>query len=326
MKGGGYSLPVHLKTRVPVRDDVAIAAFLKSKFGNDCKTLLQPSGHKRVKGQPEKVPLDMFERLAPDAVRGYTLTHAHEGSVLLRYDGPVNPDGSIQMTFREHAVSFAGIKPPHPTQPCTVYAFAVQEYSNHSSEHLSGALNVMPTHVAYRDADKEMQKAQQDQGGLAHASFDFAPNTTGMKRAQVALKTQSVNDVRYHYNNPDFMASTYRVYGDPLWPPSAFEKLPEDRCQEEAAHVARCPEPPAALNNLWKGIVYIPSSECKRMGLPIYDENLNWELHKEKIRQDRRMNASDAESAAAPPVFGAPEPMDTGEEDEADENFQGTTR
>lgn len=250
----------------------------------------------------------------------------HDGSVLLRYDGPVNPDGSVQMTLRHHAVSYTGFTPPKDLNAkCTMYAFTCQEYSNYSEHHLSGALNTMATHKAYRDADKEMQNAQKDQGGLPHASFDFSPGTLNCKKTQVALKTQSVRkesvDIRYHYNNPDFMASTCRVFGDPLWPP--FEKRPEDCCALEQQR--RVDRPPPVHNNLWEGIIYIPGDECKRLGLQIYNEALAWELHKETIRRGRRAleEKPKEEEEEEVPSFGET-PMETDEDEHVEENFEGT--
>lgn len=318
---GPDEIPAHIKAMVPVRNDMAIATFLKSRLGDQVKSLLETTDHKRVKGKPVKKPLDMFERLCPRSIRGYTLAHYYEGSVLLRYDGPVNPDGSTVIRIKDYAVSFSGMGSdalPHFRTPCTMYAFTCQEYSNYSEHHLAGALSSMATHKAYRDADKEMQNAQRDQGGLPHASFDFGPNTLNCKKTQVALKTQSVKDTRYHYNNPDFMASTYRVYGDPLWPP--FEKRQEDMCQLEIERRQQAPPPAPNMNNLWEGIIYIPGENCKRMGLPIYNRELAWELHKEKIQRERRKTEQEEEKQL--PVFG--EAMDTAE-DEPLENFEGTT-
>lgn len=313
MKGSNVDdIPAHIKAMVPVRDDMAIATFIKSRLGDQVKSLLESTDHKRVKGKPVKKPLDMFERLCPRSVRGYTLAHYYEGSVLLRYDGPVNPDGSTVIHIGNCSVSFSGVSPPPFSTPCTMYAFTCQEYSNYSEYHLAGALSSMATHKAYRDADKEMQNAQRDQGGLPHASFDFGPNTLNCKKTQVALKTQSVKDIRYHYNNPDFMASTYRVYGDPLWPP--FEKRQEDLCQLEIER-RQAPAPAPNMNNLWEGIIYIPGENCKRMGLPVYNRELAWELHKEKIQRERRKIEEEEEKQL--PVFG--EAMDTAE----DENIEG---
>lgn len=65
-------VPPHIQAMIPVRDDTAIAQFLKSKLGDSVKSLLVSTG-RTYKGKPVRVPLDMFERLCPKGVRGYTL-------------------------------------------------------------------------------------------------------------------------------------------------------------------------------------------------------------------------------------------------------------
>lgn len=277
------ALPHHIQALVPVRDDALVAGFLKQALGDGVKTLLETSEHNKVRGKPVKTPRSMFN--LSRSVFGYSLATYKTSSITLRYEGPVEPNGTTQMTIRQHAVHMMGDKCPSMDARVTPYAFQVVEYTQHTAEHhLAGAYNVMATHKAYRDADKETQNAQAAAGGLPHASFAFEPGKHD-KKPQVGLKTQFVKrgqdknavTIKYHYNNPDFMASTARVFGDPLWSPY---KLPQDLSQAEVEHRKRVPQPPDHLNNLWEGIIYISSDECKRLGLAIWNAELAWEMHK----------------------------------------------
>lgn len=314
-------IPLKIRALMPERDDKLIAGFFKQTL--KAPQLLEKTT-KKVKGNFLTIPKDIWTNVYPKCIRGHALANYYQGSALLRYEGPVNPDGSTCISFRNHAVAFKGDwTNPNMNNACSLYAFQVVEYTNNSPYHLSGALNIMNDHVAYRDADKEMINAQAAVGGLAHASFDFTAQTSACKKNQVGLKIQYVkrtHEIRYHYNNPAFMASTYRVVGDPLWCP--LDKREEDCCRMELEHRRNVPQPSDDQNSLWNGIIYIPGEECKRMGLQLYNAQLAWEMHKQYMKEQRKQ--VDAEESL--PKFGEEEPMDTKEDEEdSDNEYQGTT-
>jgi hypothetical protein len=169
----------------------------------------------------------------------------------------------------------------------TFWNCCCRQYDNRSKYNVNGSFSIMNDHVAYKDADKDMQELQQSLGVLRHASLFFKANTSEEKD-QFALKTQTIinaqdeSEVRYHYNNIDFIRMTYRIHGHPLFGPF-LDKPKEECCAAEVYARENNTIPSPQDNNLWNGIVRIPADVCKKAGLPLYDANVILQREKERL-------------------------------------------
>jgi hypothetical protein len=157
----------------------------------------------------------------------------------------------------------------------TIYSACCRSYDNRSTHELCGGLNIANDYVAFADTEQDMVEIQESIGMLKHAVMRFKPSTAE-ERDQFMLHVQSsvnrVNraEIRFHYLNPDFITSTYRVNGFPL--DGVFAgKSKEESTREEIAY--RQEKGDSSLSSvLWNGIIHLPAALCEKAGLALYSD------------------------------------------------------
>jgi hypothetical protein len=276
------------------RNDAVIGEYLKQALGVTRLTRVREMKN----GKTVREPISLF---AAGSVPAYTLCEYKSLNFTMTCAGDIPRDGKL-FTLGDAATFSNPGALPGDSDVLTFVTCCCRSYENRSGDELVGAFNVMNDHVAYRDVDKDIPEAQEAMGVLPNASIHFKPREK-VERDQFALKvqvstnTQNHARVQFHYSNPDFITSTYRVTGSPLLAP--FMGKPRHECSLEEIEAREAgaihPEDPQTL---WNGLVYIPGNVCKEAGLPLYSEENAEALHQEAKRLQIKFSEV--------PVFGRP--------------------
>jgi len=162
--------------------------------------------------------------------------------------------------------------------PMTVVSAVCTSYDNKSPHHLASALNIMEDHKIYKNITKARADGMESLGGLRHACTKFQAKTQS-GAYQHYLHVQHNNNVNFHYGCPEFMTSTFGIFGSPLYGPWCG-KTKEECTQEEIEAREHGPNLSEFPDTLWNGIVRIPQNTCKDAKLPLYSEEAAMSLHK----------------------------------------------
>ena len=240
-----------------------------------------------------RVPVSLFPK---EGVSCQSLAEHNELKLEFCYSGPVSPSGQFL------SLSSSKILKGNFTKDTkvTIWGCCCRQYDNSQNDVPIGvSFNLMNDHKAYEAVDKDFMELQQSLGVLPHTFMTMKPKTSEEKD-YYGLKPQSVKhnngaELKYHSNNPDFITSTYRIHGNPLYGVYTGKEKHESTQDEIDARqndTIDKNEP----QTLWNGIIYIPSNICDKVGLPLYDQKrvdeafLNQKLRRMQINTEEQTN------------------------------------
>ncbi len=192
--------------------------------------------------------------------------------------------------------------------PVSFVSVCSRKYTNHSEHVLASSFSVNESHKAYRNVDEPLIEAAEHLGGLKYASATFLANQKDKKGDVYFLHVQQVTKgdgqvIKYHYGNPDFMASTFKIAASPFAGP--YLGKTKDECTQEEIKAFESGELKGTNQSLWNGLIRIPGDVCKKANYPIYDEEKAREAH--LLVKEHRMQLTKQDDNDA---------MDTNEDDD----------
>lgn len=163
------------------------------------------------------------------------------------YAGDIPEGGEVFIPLNAVKVTHGTL----PTGTVTFVSCCCRSYENDGDDCLSTAFSVMRDHVAYVGVDEDKYDAQEHTGLQRNAFVDFDPQTKKEQdrwalHIQTHVFAHNKLQVQYHYANPAFCLSTYRIGED---------------------------------DNLMHGVIKIPDDVCKRANLPLYSDEGAMALH-----------------------------------------------
>lgn len=154
-------------------------------------------------------------------------------------------------------IPLSAVKVTHGALPVgdnavTIVSCCCRSYDNNGDDRLSAAFSVMRNHKAFAGVDDDKYDLQENTGLQRNAFVDFDPHTKKEEdrwalHIQTHVFAHNKLQVQYHYANPAFCLSTYRIGDDD--------------------------------DNLMHGIIKIPEDVCKQANLPLYSDEGAMVLH-----------------------------------------------